>query len=75
MKSHELYSNAECFSKYNATHVTNFKELSPYNINSYSCSQEIPYFMEPTCSLQCSQHPVTCPCPQPDESSLCSPII
>lgn len=46
MKSHELYSNAECFRKYNATHVTNFKELSPYNINSYSCIQEIPHFMK-----------------------------
>jgi hypothetical protein len=34
-----------------------------------------PAFMEPESSWPCSEEPATCPCPEPDQSSPCYPIL
>jgi len=50
-------------------------EQSPFlQVNRFSASQEIPRILwNPVGSLTRLQVPVTCPYPQPDQSSPCTP--
>jgi hypothetical protein len=56
----------------NRLHGAEFFLGNPNSRNGHRVSQ---HFMEPEDSLPCSQEPSSGPCPEPDESSPCHPIL
>jgi hypothetical protein len=57
--------------------ITNSLELGPFlrSRQLCSCSRISHHFMEPECSLPCSQEPSTDPYHEPDQSSPYHPIL